>query len=124
VTDQRRRAIILRLGGVVLFGRCGWPTAVNTLCFEHVTFIKLHLRVCNRTDASEHERILRVRATGDAVWAVLEVLITKRRPTKWEWRVCDRYGTTIMGGFESTRRAAKYRGYRALFHLLAFGWDR
>jgi hypothetical protein len=24
---------------------------VNTLCFEHVTFIKLHLRVCNRTDA-------------------------------------------------------------------------
>jgi hypothetical protein len=55
---------------------------------------------------------------------VLEVLITKRCPTKWEWRVCDRQGVTIMNGSESTRRAAKYRGYRALFHLLAFGWDR
>ena len=55
---------------------------------------------------------------------VLEVLITKRSPTKWEWRVCDRQGVTIMNGSESTRRAAKYRGYRALFHLLAFGWDR
>ena len=56
--------------------------------------------------------------------AVLEVLITKRCPTKWEWRVCDRQGVTIMNGSESTRRAAKYRGYRALFYLLAFGWDR
>ena len=25
--------------------------------------------------------------------AVLEVLITELRPTGWEWRVCDRYGT-------------------------------
>jgi hypothetical protein len=56
--------------------------------------------------------------------AVLEVLITKQSPTKWEWRVCDRQGATIMNGFESTRLAAKYRGYRALFQLLAFGWDR
>ena len=47
---------------------------------------------------------------------MLEVLITKRCPTKWEWRVCDRQGATIMNGFESTRRAAKYRGYRALFY--------
>jgi hypothetical protein len=53
-----------------------------------------------------------------AVRAVLEVLITKRRPTKWEWRVCDRHGTTIIGGFESTRPAAKYRGNRALFLFL------
>jgi hypothetical protein len=55
------------------------------------------------------------------VEAVLEVLITKRSPTKWEWRVCDRQGATIVNGFGRTRRAAKYRGYRALFHLLAFG---
>jgi hypothetical protein len=55
---------------------------------------------------------------------VLEVLITERRPTKWEWRVCDRSGTTIMGGFERTRPAAKYRGNRALFLLLATGWAR
>jgi hypothetical protein len=26
---------------------------------------------------------------------VLEVLITRRSPTKWEWRVCDRQGATI-----------------------------
>jgi hypothetical protein len=54
---------------------------------------------------------------------VLEVLITERCPTKWEWRVCDRQGATIMNGGESTRRAAKYRGYRALFYLLGFGWN-
>ena len=59
-----------------------------------------------------------------AVRAVLEVLITERRPTKWEWRVCDRYGTTIIGGFESTRPAAKYRGNRALFLLLSTRWMR
>jgi hypothetical protein len=59
----------------------------------------------------------------DAVGAVLEVSIAERAPTKWEWRVCDRYGT-IMGGFESTRPAAKYRGDRALFLLLASGWNR
>ena len=57
-----------------------------------------------------------------AVGAVFEVLITERRPTKWEWRLCDRYGTTIMGGFESTRPAAKYTGNRALFLLLSTGW--
>jgi hypothetical protein len=49
---------------------------------------------------------------------VLEVLITERGPTKWEWRVCDHHHTTIMGGFERTRPAARYRGYRALFLLL------
>jgi hypothetical protein len=52
---------------------------------------------------------------------VLEVLITERGPTKWEWRVCDHHDTTIMGGFERTRPAAKYRGNRALFFLLASG---
>jgi hypothetical protein len=70
------------------------------------------------------ERRISIDITWDGVWAVLEVLITKQSPTKWEWRVCDRQGATIMNGFESTRRAAKCRGYRALFHLLAFGWDR
>jgi hypothetical protein len=70
------------------------------------------------------KNISRCYATGGAVRAVLEVLITKRRPTKWEWRVCDRSGTTIMGGFESTRPAAKYRGNRALFLLLSTRWAR
>ena len=32
---------------------------------------------------------------------MLEVLITKRSSTKWEWRLCDRYGATIIGGFRA-----------------------
>jgi hypothetical protein len=32
---------------------------------------------------------------------VLEVLIAARGPTKWEWRVCDRHGSTIMGGLNA-----------------------
>jgi hypothetical protein len=55
---------------------------------------------------------------------VLEVLITERRPNKWEWRVCDRQGATIMNGFGTTRRAARYRGNRALFLLLSTRWAR
>ena len=59
--------------------------------------------------------------TGDTVGTVLEVLIAARGPTKWEWRVCDRRDSTIMGGFERSRPAARYRGYRTLFLLLASG---
>jgi hypothetical protein len=50
-----------------------------------------------------------VRIWGWRDAAVLEVFITKRSSTKWEWRVYDRYGATIIGGFESSRPAAKYR---------------
>jgi hypothetical protein len=88
-------------------------------CFQNVTFIRLHLRASNPTRARSE---LEGTQLG-AVRAVLEVLITERRPTKWEWRVCDRYGT-IMGGFESTRPAARYRGNRALFLLLSTRWAR
>jgi hypothetical protein len=76
-----------------------------------------------QTAQGQHVRIL-IDTIGDAVRALLEVLITELSPTRWEWRVCDRYGTTIVGGFESTRPAAKYRGYRALFRLLARIGDR
>jgi len=55
---------------------------------------------------------------------MFEVLIIERSPSRWEWRVCDRHGTTIMNGFENTRPAAKYKGDRALFILLASSWDR
>jgi len=55
---------------------------------------------------------------------VLEVVITELSPNKWEWRLYDRHGTTMMNGFEGTRRAAKYSGDRALFMLLASGWDQ
>ena len=82
------------------------------------------LTVGKRTDGSRQVGYFDGTQLGDVVRAVLEVLITKQSPTKWEWRVCDRQGATIMNGFGSTRRAAKYRGYRALFHLLAYGWDR
>ncbi len=75
-----------------------------------------------QTVQGPYVRIL-IDAIGDVVRALLEVLITELSPTKWEWRVCDRYGTTIVGGFESTRQAAKYRGNRALFLLLASGCD-
>jgi len=85
---------------------------------------KLHLRVCNRTDGWDLWAYLDVMQLGDAVRAVLEVLITERSPTKWQWRVCDCQGTTIMDGFESTRPAAKYRGNRALFLLLSTRWAR
>jgi hypothetical protein len=39
---------------------------------------------------------------------------------KWEWQVHDRSGSAIMYGCEHTR-AAKYKGDRALFMLLAAG---
>jgi hypothetical protein len=50
---------------------------------------------------------------------MLEVVLAKRGRSRWEWRVCDSSGRTIMGGWENSRQAAKYRGDRALFMLLA-----
>jgi hypothetical protein len=50
---------------------------------------------------------------------MLEVVIFKRSPTRWEWQVCDRKGNAIMCGWEHTRAAANYGGDRALFLLLA-----
>lgn len=50
---------------------------------------------------------------------MFDVAIIKCRPTKWEWQVRDREGTILMRGWETSRRAAKYRGDRALFLLLA-----
>jgi hypothetical protein len=52
---------------------------------------------------------------------MFEVVIIKRKPAKWVWQVCDRTGAIVMHGWERTRRAAKYRGDRALFMLLAAG---
>ena len=52
---------------------------------------------------------------------MLEVIIAKHSAMEWEWRVCDLAGTTIMWGWEKTREAARYRGNRALFLLLAIG---
>jgi hypothetical protein len=49
---------------------------------------------------------------------MLEVILTKRGRSRWEWRVCDASGTTIMGASETSRPEAKYQGERALFLLL------
>jgi hypothetical protein len=50
---------------------------------------------------------------------MMDVVIEKRRRT-WEWRVLDSSGRSIMSGREKSRRAARYRGARALFLLLAY----
>jgi hypothetical protein len=60
-----------------------------------------------------------MKLAGDMHHGMFEVVITKRKPMKWEWQVCNRDGITVMRGWEHTRHAAKYRGDRALFLLLA-----
>jgi hypothetical protein len=52
---------------------------------------------------------------------MFDVVIIRRGPLKWEWQVCDRAGRILMRGWEHTRRAARYKGDRALFLLLAAG---
>lgn len=49
---------------------------------------------------------------------MFEVVIEKRSEVRWDWRVCDRAGTTLVCGSEQSRKAASYRGERALFQLL------
>lgn len=49
---------------------------------------------------------------------MLELVLTKRGRARWEWRVYDSSGQTIMGASESSRPEAKYQGERALFLLL------
>ena len=49
---------------------------------------------------------------------MFEVIVDKRSQSRWDWRVCDRAGRTVMSGRERTRNDAKYRGERALFQLL------
>ncbi len=50
---------------------------------------------------------------------MLEVVVTKRGRSGWEWRVLDSSGKTVLGAREKSRREAKYQGERALFLLLA-----
>lgn len=39
------------------------------------------------------------------------------RNGRWEWRVCDRQGNTILHGFESTHAQAKHQSECSLFFL-------
>jgi hypothetical protein len=50
---------------------------------------------------------------------MFEIVVIGHGPTKWEWQVRNLAGTTIMFGFEKTRRAARYQAERGLFLLLA-----
>ena len=71
------------------------------------------------------ERVLISRKVAHAlavcIFIMLEVAIIKHNAMKWEWRVCNRKGRVLMHGWEPTRPAAKYKGDRALFLLLAAG---
>jgi hypothetical protein len=49
---------------------------------------------------------------------MFEMVIEKRSRFRWEWQVCDRTRKTLASGWEETRKAARYRGERALFQLL------
>jgi hypothetical protein len=49
--------------------------------------------------------------------SVFEVFLNKRGRA-WTWRVCTTSGDIVMRGSESSRPAASYKAYRALFLLL------
>jgi len=49
---------------------------------------------------------------------MFEMTITKTGLFRWEWRLCDHSGSTILSGREKTREAARSRGQSALFQLL------
>jgi hypothetical protein len=45
-------------------------------------------------------------------------LVLNKRGRRWQWSVCTSEGAAVMVGSESSRAAAKYQAYRALFLLL------
>ena len=51
---------------------------------------------------------------------MLEFIIFKRR-RNFCWQVRDQNGKMVATGREKTRRAARYRAYRALFLVLSTG---
>jgi hypothetical protein len=53
---------------------------------------------------------------------MLEVSVTADRSPRWEWQVTSA-GEMIANGFENGQIEAKFKGYNALFQLLAAGWD-
>jgi hypothetical protein len=53
---------------------------------------------------------------------MLEVTVTPGGPPRWEWQVvCN--GEMIANGFEYGRMEARFEGQRAMFLLLAAGWN-
>jgi hypothetical protein len=53
---------------------------------------------------------------------MLEVVVTADQPPRWEWQVRSN-GTMIANGFADEREKAKFEGNRAMFLLLAAGWN-
>jgi hypothetical protein len=54
--------------------------------------------------------------------SLLEVSITPDLPPRWEWHVtCN--GETIANGFENGQSEARFEGHKAMFLLLAAGWN-
>ena len=84
-------------------------------------------RVCSRTPAPRRRRANCVCFFGNnrplAVLraAMLEFVIFKRR-RNFCWQVRDQTGKMVATGRESSRPAARYRAYRALFLVLSTGW--
>lgn len=52
---------------------------------------------------------------------MLEVSVT-HQPPRWEWQITFD-GEIIANGFEREKRVASFEGNRALFKLLAAGWN-
>jgi hypothetical protein len=53
---------------------------------------------------------------------MLEVTVTLNRPPRWEWQVVSN-GEMIANGFEDGQIEARVEGQRAMFLLLAAGWN-
>jgi hypothetical protein len=49
---------------------------------------------------------------------MLDMVLTKRGRSRWEWRVHNPSGKVVMSGWENSRPEAKYQGERALFLIL------
>jgi hypothetical protein len=45
-------------------------------------------------------------------------IVVSRHGRRWEWRVDDSSGKTVLSGRESKRQKARYQSERALFLLL------
>jgi hypothetical protein len=93
-----------------------WP---GLFCLNEGTRIDSG-RMSHRSLAAFLFDAAQTRAFGRRVFvsSMFEVVVEKRSQLRWDWRVCDRAGKTLVDGWEETRNAARYRGERALFQLL------
>lgn len=67
----------------------------------------------------EHRAIVRTGRKDDRSSFTTFDISVRRRSRSWEWMVCASPGKPVMLGRESSRRAASYKGARALFLLLS-----